>query len=245
MMSVPSATSGIAARMRGDEREVALAGVGASHRLQDARRAGLERQMDVLADRVALGDRGDHGLAEVLRVRAREADPLDSVDGVAGAEQLAELGADLGQQIAAPGVDVLAEQGDLFDAVRAQAGSPRRSPRPAAGSARVRGRRGRCSTSRSSCSPSRPGSRPGTSARGASAASRRTHGRRVRSGRARRRPHPRRASRRGARSTRARRRRRPRDRARRSARAAPRRSSRRRRSRGPGSSRLRAIASPR
>ena len=34
------------------------------------------------------------GLAEVLRVRAREADALDPVDGVARAEQLAELGVD-------------------------------------------------------------------------------------------------------------------------------------------------------
>ena len=48
--------------------------------------------MNVLADGVALGDRGDHGLAEVLRVRAREADPLDAVDRVARAQQLAELG---------------------------------------------------------------------------------------------------------------------------------------------------------
>ena len=48
--------------------------------------------MDVLAHRRALGHRGDHGLAEVLRVRAREPDPLDPVDGVARAQQLAELG---------------------------------------------------------------------------------------------------------------------------------------------------------
>ena len=48
--------------------------------------------MHVLADGAALGDRGDHRLAEVLRVRAREADALDPVDGVAGAQELAELG---------------------------------------------------------------------------------------------------------------------------------------------------------
>ena len=77
-----------------DELQVPLARVRAAHRLQDPRGARLERQVDVLADRVALGDRGDHRLAEVLRVRAREADPLDPVDGVAGAQQLAELGAD-------------------------------------------------------------------------------------------------------------------------------------------------------
>ena len=69
--------------------------------------------MHVLADRVALGYRGDHGLAEVLRVRAREANALDAVDRVARAQQLAELGVDLGREVAAPRVDVLAEQRDL------------------------------------------------------------------------------------------------------------------------------------
>ena len=57
------------------------------------------------------------GRAEVLRVRAREADALDPVDGVAGAQQLAELGVDVGQQVAAPRVDVLAEQRQLAHAL--------------------------------------------------------------------------------------------------------------------------------
>ena len=51
--------------------------------------------MDVLADGVAFGHRGDHRVAEVLRVRAREADALDPVDGVARAQQLAELGVEI------------------------------------------------------------------------------------------------------------------------------------------------------
>src|SRR5262249_42647646 len=50
-------------------------------------------------------------------MRAREADSLDAVDGVAGAQQLAELRAQLGCEVAAPGVDVLAEQRDLLDAL--------------------------------------------------------------------------------------------------------------------------------
>ena len=111
---------GAEARGRGSRRacsstsvEVALARVGAAHRLEDARRAGLQRQVHVLAHRVALGDRGDHRLAEVLRVRAREADALDALDGVAGAQQLAELGADVRREVAAPRVDVLAEQREL------------------------------------------------------------------------------------------------------------------------------------
>ena len=48
--------------------------------------------------RLALGHRGDDGLTEILRVRAREADPLDSVDGVDGPEQLAELGSISGRR---------------------------------------------------------------------------------------------------------------------------------------------------
>ena len=116
MMSVPKARSGIGVAHTLDEREIALTRVGAPHRLQDSGRAGLERQVHLLADGRALGHRGDHRLAEVLRVRAREADPLDAVDGVAGAQQLAELRLHVGKQVAAPRVDVLAEQRQLLDA---------------------------------------------------------------------------------------------------------------------------------
>ena len=73
--------------------------------------------MDLLADGGGLGHRRDHGLAEVLRVRAREADALDPVDGVAGAQQLAELRPQVGEQVAPPRVHVLAEQRDLAHAL--------------------------------------------------------------------------------------------------------------------------------
>ena len=79
--------------------------------------------MDVLADARALRHRRDHGLAEVLRMRAREADALDAVDRVAGAEQLAELRPEVRGEVAPPGVDVLAEQRDLLDAVARRAAS--------------------------------------------------------------------------------------------------------------------------
>ena len=72
------------------EAQVALPRVGAPHRLQNARRAGLERQVRVLADGLALGHRPDHGRAEILRVRAGEADAVDAVDPVAGAQELGE-----------------------------------------------------------------------------------------------------------------------------------------------------------
>ena len=83
MMSVVSARSGIAARSSSTSAQVALAAVRAPHRLQHARRSGLERQVRVLADGVALRHRGDHVAAEVLRVRAREPDALDALDRVA------------------------------------------------------------------------------------------------------------------------------------------------------------------
>ena len=73
--------------------------------------------MHVLADGVAFGDRCDHGIAEVLRMRAREPDALDAVDRVAGTQELTELAAQIERQVAAPGVDVLAEQRDLAHAL--------------------------------------------------------------------------------------------------------------------------------
>ena len=65
--------------------------------------------------------------AEVLRVRRREADALDAVDRVDRAQQVGELRPVLARaEVAAVGVDVLAEQRDL-DARRR-----RRAPRPRA-----------------------------------------------------------------------------------------------------------------
>ena len=77
--------------------------------------------MRVLAHRAALGHRGDDGRAKVLRMRAREANPLDSVNGVAGAQKLAKLDARLERQVAAVRVHVLAEQGDLANPLARQA----------------------------------------------------------------------------------------------------------------------------
>ena len=121
MMSVVSAEIRDRRAQPLHDRQVALARVRAPHRLEDARRARLQRQMHVLAHRFALGDRGDHRLPHVLRVRARVADPLDPLDRVAGPKQLAELCVDVGPQVAAPGVDVLAEQRQLVDAVGGEA----------------------------------------------------------------------------------------------------------------------------
>ena len=99
-----------------DESEVTRSVIGSAHRLEDARRPRLRRKMDVLADARTLGERRDDGSAEVLGMRAREADPVDPGDGVARAEELAELGPDVREKIASPGVDVLSEKRDLADA---------------------------------------------------------------------------------------------------------------------------------
>ena len=61
-----------------DAVEVALAVVGAAHRLEDPRRARLQRQVDVLAERGELGVRAHDVLAHVLGVRARVADAVDA-----------------------------------------------------------------------------------------------------------------------------------------------------------------------
>ena len=62
------------------------------------------------------GSRKSFGCGLVNRMRSMPS------TRVARAQQLAELGADVGQQVAAPRVDVLAEQRDLLDALR---GEPR------------------------------------------------------------------------------------------------------------------------
>ena len=70
---------------------------------------------------------------EVLRVRAREADPLDPVDRVASrAAARRSPCAMSGQEVAAVRVDVLAEQRDLADAVGGERRRPRRRSRPGA-----------------------------------------------------------------------------------------------------------------
>ena len=78
MMSVVIAQSGHVLADHLDALHVAVAVVGAAHRLQDAARARLQRQVDVLAQARQLGVRGDQLLAHVLRVRARVADALDA-----------------------------------------------------------------------------------------------------------------------------------------------------------------------
>src|SRR5581483_3043437 len=60
--------------------------------LEHAVGRALQRQVDVLADLGRLGHGGDHLGREVDRIRRREADALDAVDGGDGAQQVGEAG---------------------------------------------------------------------------------------------------------------------------------------------------------
>ena len=102
----------------GEALQVSLGGVAAVHAGEGAVAPRLQREVQVLAHRVALGHRRDGLGAEVLGVRRREANAVDAVDRVERAQQVGELRTVLpGAEVAAVGVDVLAEHGDLADAV--------------------------------------------------------------------------------------------------------------------------------
>ena len=95
----------------GQPLEVALGGVAAVHAGERAVAPRLQREVQVLAHRRALGHRRDGLGPQVLRVRRREADAVDAVDRVERAQQVGELRAVLpGAEVAPVGVDVLAEQ---------------------------------------------------------------------------------------------------------------------------------------
>ena len=98
--------------------EVARRGVAPVHARERSVAARLQRQVQVLAQRRALGHRRDRLGPEILRVRRGEADAFDAVDRVDGAQQVGEFGPVLARaEVAAVGVHVLAEQRDLGDAV--------------------------------------------------------------------------------------------------------------------------------
>ncbi len=98
-----------------EDAEELLGAVGAAHRLEDAVGAGLQRHVQLRHDGGRLGHRVDHVVGEGGRVRAGEADALESVDLAGRAQQLAERVPVA--ELDAVGVDVLAEQRDLDGAV--------------------------------------------------------------------------------------------------------------------------------
>ena len=92
-MSVESVTPGIGSRIAGDEIEILLPRVTPPHRLQHPRRAGLHRQMEVLADLRKIANRLDQPRPGVPRMRAGETDSLDAGHVVDLGEELREVAA--------------------------------------------------------------------------------------------------------------------------------------------------------
>ncbi len=101
-----------------DDAEEAFLPVGALHRLEHLVRTGLHRHVQLVHHVRGLGHRGDHVVGEVARVRRGEADALQAVDLAGRAQQLGERLTVA--QVGAVGVDVLAEQRDLDDALADQ-----------------------------------------------------------------------------------------------------------------------------
>jgi hypothetical protein len=66
--------------------------VAAAHALQHGVVAGLDRDVEVLADLGQLGDGLDDTLRHVLRVRREEAVARDAVDVMERAQQVAQVG---------------------------------------------------------------------------------------------------------------------------------------------------------
>jgi hypothetical protein len=64
-----------------------------AHRAEDIRRPRLNGQVEVFADVRKVPHRLDQALARMPRVRAREADSLDSWNGVHFVEELSEVAA--------------------------------------------------------------------------------------------------------------------------------------------------------
>ena len=189
--------------------------------------------MRVLADCIALGHGRDHRRAEVLRMRAREADPLDPLDRVDRAQELPELGANLREEDPDPTSSRSGRAASPRVPRRRRGPSPQRRSLLGGGSARVPRTAGTMQYEQTELQPieictqawnarsRRVGRSPAKWLHSAKLP-RETPSR------------PRRASRRDAGSNPGRTRRRRTDRARRCARAAPPRSSLRPRSRAPG-----------
>ena len=93
---------------------VAIDLVASAHRLQHPVRAGLQREMQLRADRRRFDHRRDRLGTQVLGVGTRVADPLDPLDPPDRAQEIGEEGASTGD-VSPVGVDVLAEQRDLAD----------------------------------------------------------------------------------------------------------------------------------
>ena len=97
----------------GDALEVPVAGVLALHGLEDGGAAGLDGEMDVIAEGRDGVDCVDDVFGEVAGVGGREADALDAVDFAYGGEEFGEGALAAGVVVA---VYVLAEELDFGEA---------------------------------------------------------------------------------------------------------------------------------
>ena len=88
--------------------EIFLARVGAPHGAQNARRAGLDRKMNVVAERGRGVDRVDDLATEIIGMRSGEAHAADAMDCRDLAQQAGEIQA--ARRRIAIGIDGLAEQ---------------------------------------------------------------------------------------------------------------------------------------
>ena len=108
-----------------DDAAVAVDGVAAAHGLEHGVVAALEGNVEVLAHLGQLGAGVDQPLGEVAGVAGGEANPLQAFDVMDAVQQVGEgvlappLGGD-SRQVAAVGIDVLAQQGDLLESAGGQ-----------------------------------------------------------------------------------------------------------------------------
>ena len=132
--------SGRAARMRSIEAEIVGARVAAVHRREDAVRARLHRQMQIGHQRVEIAMGGDQVVVHVARMAGGVAQPVEAGDLGEAEEEPAEAPGAAVRALAVPGIDVLAEQRDLADALAGEArrlGDDRRDRPRDFGAARV------------------------------------------------------------------------------------------------------------
>ena len=117
MKSPDIAMSGRAARMRSTSREIVGRRVAAVHRLEDAVRARLHRQVQIGHQRRQVAMRRDQLVVHVARMAGGVAQPREAGDlAPAGYSSRPRPHSPPSGPCAVPGVDVLAEQRDLAHA---------------------------------------------------------------------------------------------------------------------------------
>ena len=159
MTSVLSEAPGTMLADRSHALQVLLDRVAAAHAGQHLVVAGLDRDVEVLADLRQLADGADDALRHVARVGGEEADARERRRSRSDdANRSARSGLrprPRSRQVLAVGLHRLAQERDLAHAARGQRDAPRGRCRRPGGTSRGRGGRGRCSRCRTCCSRGR------------------------------------------------------------------------------------------